>query len=153
MVPFDQNDFNYFYKFLLWSGVSAVLFSGVQTFMEILLPGVYKKMRCSLGPVLIALSWLERSKNTLLSPFSVFGRVLLFYYVLHFLPYRITALIVYMIKMNVSSRWGFGITIVYPVWMSIVLAYTRCVRNTMNIKASIRTGGLVTCKLSCLLLD
>jgi len=148
-------------EILLWSGVSAmVLFvvlrfsnfygepspwsvqkNALFTFMSFLNCSKYPPSLLyslmTLGPVLICLAWLERSQNKLLSPFIVFGRVPLFYYVLHFYLIHTTALTVYMIKMDVpfsaidfhfantfggiTAGWGFGIARVYLIWMTIVL--------------------------------
>ena len=97
----------------------------------------------TLAPVLIILSWMERVSTKRFSPIIVFGRVPLFYYVLHFYLIHLTALIAYMVKKKVpfseidfhftnsfgglTAGWGFGIFVVYLVWMAIVIAlYPLC---------------------------
>jgi uncharacterized membrane protein len=51
----------------------------------------------TLGPVLMILSRMEKSKNKTLETVSIFGRVPLFYYVLHFYLIHAVALAAYMI--------------------------------------------------------
>ncbi len=51
----------------------------------------------TLGPVLMILSWMEKSKSKALETVSVFGRVPLFYFVLHFYLIHAVALVLYMI--------------------------------------------------------
>jgi uncharacterized membrane protein len=91
----------------------------------------------TLGPVLIILSWMEKVNTSFLKPFVVFGRVPLFYYILHFYLIHSTALIAYMITTGKSFREldfhfsagfgglpaGAGYTLgwVYVAWISIVL--------------------------------
>ena len=56
----------------------------------------------TLGPVLILLSWLEKSRSTALHPFVVIGRVPLFYYVIHFYLLHLGALTLYMMRTGKS---------------------------------------------------
>jgi uncharacterized membrane protein len=50
----------------------------------------------TLGPVLIILSRMENLKIPLLKPFAIYGRVPLFYYILHFYILHLGSLILYM---------------------------------------------------------
>jgi hypothetical protein len=56
----------------------------------------------TLGPVLILLSWMEGRELKFLKPAIVFGRVPLFYYILHFYVIHTASLIVYMIRSGKS---------------------------------------------------
>lgn len=92
----------------------------------------------TLGPVLIILSWMEGKELNFLKPALVFGRVPLFYYVLHFYLIHTISLISYMILNDKSlsevdfhfgnafggipTGWGYSLGIVYIVWISIVVA-------------------------------
>jgi uncharacterized membrane protein len=92
----------------------------------------------TLGPVLIILSWMEGKELNFLKPALVFGRVPLFYYVLHFYLIHVVSLISYMIISGKSlsevdfhfgnafggipNGFGYSLGIVYITWISIVVA-------------------------------
>jgi uncharacterized membrane protein len=92
----------------------------------------------TLGPVLIILSWMEGKELNFLKPALVFGRVPLFYYVLHFYLIHTVSLISYMIIADKSlsevdfhfgnafggipNGFGYSLGIVYIAWISIVVA-------------------------------
>ena len=92
----------------------------------------------TLGPILIILSWMENKELKLLKPALVFGRVPLFYYILHFFLIHAISLISYM---RISGKslsevdfhfgnnfggipfgFGYSLGITYIVWISIVVA-------------------------------
>ena len=91
----------------------------------------------TIGPVLIILSIMERVNTSPLSPFLVYGRVPLFYYVLHFYILHGAAVAVHMIKNGVSFsqlsftpfNGEFGIPlegrhpliVAYIAWIAVVL--------------------------------
>jgi uncharacterized membrane protein len=92
----------------------------------------------TLGPVLIILSWMEGKELNFLKPALVFGRVPLFYYVLHFYLIHTISLISYMVINDKSlsevdfhfgnafggipTGWGYSLGIVYIAWISVVVA-------------------------------
>jgi uncharacterized membrane protein len=97
----------------------------------------------TLGPVLITLALLERRQLNILKPFTVFGRVPLFYYVLHFYIIHATALIFFLNKTGKSfsdldfhfnksfggltPESGYSLPWVYLAWAIIVVAlYPLC---------------------------
>lgn len=91
----------------------------------------------TLGPVLIGLSLLERIKTDALRPLIVFGRVPLFYYVLHFYLLHLGALILYIANSgkNISEidfhfnagfgglpvGYGYPLIAAYIAWLAVVL--------------------------------
>ncbi|MBL7856707.1 MAG: DUF1624 domain-containing protein [Cyclobacteriaceae bacterium] len=91
----------------------------------------------TLGPCLIFLSLLEKVSNQFFNPFIVFGRVPLFYYVIHFYIIHAGSLIGYMIAsgksfadLDFSFNAGFGglppgvgysLFWVYVIWITIIL--------------------------------
>jgi uncharacterized membrane protein len=98
----------------------------------------------TIGPVLVLLSWLEKSTNKTLERVSVFGRVPFFYYLMHFLVMHTAALVLYLIisgssfsELNFSLMQtlggiprGFGYTLgwTYVAWLgTILLMYPLCV--------------------------
>jgi hypothetical protein len=65
----------------------------------------------TLGPVLMILSWIENSKSKALETVSVFGRVPLFYYILHFFMAHAIALTLFIITTGTPwSQIDFSIT-------------------------------------------
>ena len=98
----------------------------------------------TIGPVLVLLSWLEKTSNKTLERMSVFGRVPFFYYLMHFLVMHIAALSLYLIisgtpfsQLNFSITQtlggipkGFGYTLgwTYVAWAgTILIMYPLCV--------------------------
>jgi uncharacterized membrane protein len=98
----------------------------------------------TLGPVLIIMSILDRKPLSILKPLEVFGRVPLFYYILHFLFLHAAALILMMATTGVSlseidfhvgknfgglsPESGYSLGWTYVAWISVVLLlYPLCV--------------------------
>lgn len=98
----------------------------------------------TIGPVLVLLSWLDKSSNKILERVSVFGRVPFFYYIMHFFLMHTVALILYLIisgasfaELNFSLLQtlggiprGFGYTLewTYVAWLgTILIMYPLCV--------------------------
>jgi uncharacterized membrane protein len=91
----------------------------------------------TLGPVLILLGVLEKVNFAFLNPLLVFGRVPLFYYVLHFYILHISALFFFMQKTGKSldeidfhfakglggltAEGGYTLPYVYLAWILVVL--------------------------------
>ena len=85
----------------------------------------------TLGPAIIALAFLERLRESgmFARPFLVFGRVPLFYYILHL--YLIHALAVALAWARYSFAFpapqGYGLPVVYLVWLAIIaMLYPGC---------------------------
>jgi uncharacterized membrane protein len=96
----------------------------------------------TLGPALMVLSWLDRGTPSLLKPLLVFGRVPLFYYLLHLPFIHGLAVLVALVRYG-HAEWmfnnpfrpdivappdnGFGLPVVYLVWILVVLSlYPLC---------------------------
>ncbi len=102
----------------------------------------------TIGPVLIVLALLERRPIKLLKPLEVFGRVPMFYYILHFYLIHFLALVTYMFIYHkglsdltfafftfskdgtpqftgtlggVPFAGRYGLTVVYGVWILVIL--------------------------------
>jgi uncharacterized membrane protein len=97
----------------------------------------------TLGPALIVLGWLDRGTPRSLGPILIFGRVPLFYYLLHIpLIHGLSVVVAY--ARHGRAEWlfanpgdqkvapppanfGFDLPIVYLVWIAVVLAlYPAC---------------------------
>lgn len=103
----------------------------------------------TIGPAITVLPLLEKANNKLTNIFSIYGKVPMFYYILHiYLIHGIAILVAVM--MNVPTDyftdsekifspkpgWGFGLNIVYCFWLlAVSLLYLPC-RWFANIKAT-----------------
>lgn len=91
----------------------------------------------TLGPVLMILSWMERTSTSALKPFIVFGRVPLFYYILHFYIIHAVALLLFMNKTGrsfseldfhfnksfggITAEAGYSLFWAYVGWIVVVI--------------------------------
>ena len=104
----------------------------------------------TLGPALILLAMLETVKGKLSSVISVYGKVPFFYYVLHFYLLHLLLVIIFFISGYHTSEivdqrlpflfrpmtFGFGLPIVYLIWMSVVAVLYRPCRWFSKYKAT-----------------
>jgi len=114
----------------------------------------------TLGPALVALSLLERVSFDERSPLVVFGRVPLFYYVVHWYAIHLTALILAWIRYGrfdfifdfppslgippsaYPAGYGYDLWIVYLVWFAIVASLYPLCRWFAGVKARNRSVWL-----------
>ncbi len=99
----------------------------------------------TIGPALLFLAFTEKPLNALTAKISVFGRVPFFYYLIHIYLLHTIALIASMTQGHPASQmtgltkwvtaneslkgYGFGLPVVYLVWMIVVVAlYPLCKR-------------------------
>ena len=99
----------------------------------------------TLGPVLILLAILEKSKTRLLSPFLVVGRVPLFYYIPHFYLLHAGALALFLMRSGnglsgldfhfsagfggIPAGSGYPLIVAYIAWLAVVIIlYPLCKR-------------------------
>jgi hypothetical protein len=109
----------------------------------------------TLGPALIALAVFERPKGRLARVLIVFGRVPLFYYLVHLLALQILAVIYAVIlaggvgellrslsesPVSKPAGYGLGLPGVYAVWAMVVAALYLPCRWFGRMKQR-RTGG------------
>lgn len=90
----------------------------------------------TLGPALLLLSVLQNKRSSFLAFASVYGRVPFFYFVLHFLLAHILLVIIFFLSgygfhdivdpavpfYFRPQHFGFGLPVVYGIWLFIVLA-------------------------------
>jgi uncharacterized membrane protein len=74
----------------------------------------------TLGPAMILLAYLEGVKNRITDIFLVFGRVPLFYYLCHIYLLQLLAYIAFKITEAEHIAYGFGLPIVYAMWLLAV---------------------------------
>ena len=89
-----------------WSAQRSLTYSTLSFLNTTKYPPSLAFVLMTIGPALLALAWLDRRSARAWSPLVVFGRVPLFYFVLHFftahLAVALTSLVVYG-----RSAWGF----------------------------------------------
>src|SRR5690349_1179040 len=96
----------------------------------------------TLGPALIVLSWFDRLSLARTNPLIVFGRVPLFYFVLHFFAAHVAIVLLSVVKYGGSAMsfmlqpvpsmggpakafptgFGYDLWVAYAVWITIVVA-------------------------------
>lgn len=148
-------------KLLLRTGISAIVLflllrafniygdpapwseqrNAIYTFLSFLnvtkYPASLQYTLVTLGPVLVLLSLLEKTRTSLLGPFGIVGRVPLFYYILHFYLLHLGAIVLLMIRSGKSLSeldfhfsagmggipFGNGYPLIgaYIAWLSVVL--------------------------------
>ena len=95
----------------------------------------------TIGPALFFLAWWDSIQNTFTKIVSVYGRVPFFYFVVHFFILHLTSMIIYFLRGHtfaetmddpiitkfVKGGEGFSLTIVYIIWLAVVLVmYPLC---------------------------
>jgi uncharacterized membrane protein len=124
---------------------------GIGTLLSFLDVGKYPPSLCyllmTLGPALVLLALFDRSRvgetNPLAKALVVYGRVPLFYYLLHVLVIHTTSNIVFLIERhawrvgwNGDNRLNVGLPLTYLAWIAIVVALYFPCRWFANVKAS-----------------
>ncbi|WP_276133417.1 DUF1624 domain-containing protein [Polluticoccus soli] len=109
----------------------------------------------TIGPAIMALPVLEKMRNSAGRFFTVYGRVPMFYYILHIYLIHAMAIVVALL-MNVpiadfmsnehlfdpKPGWGFSLPWVYAYWLlTVAILYLPC-RWFMNVKATHRKWWL-----------
>jgi uncharacterized membrane protein len=81
----------------------------------------------TLGPVILALAFLEGIGNRVSNFFMIYGRVPLFYYILHIYLIRSLAAITGLVCKKQHIEFGFGLPVVYAVWiLAVFILYFPC---------------------------
>lgn len=99
----------------------------------------------TLGPAILLLGWLDRVRLSAANPLVVFGRVPLFYYVLHLYVIHVIAIVMAWMRYGNPAfllnpppgmggtreafppGYGYSLWVVYVVWLSVlILVYPAC---------------------------
>lgn len=98
----------------------------------------------TLGPLMVILALMEKMNSDFLKPLHVFGRVPMFYYILHFLLIHSISILLFMNKTGkslnqidfhfnksfggITTEGGYSLGITYLLWVAVVfLLYPFCV--------------------------
>jgi hypothetical protein len=104
----------------------------------------------TLGPALLLLAWFERAPYVAGRPLLIFGRVPMFFYLIH-LPLihalaRGAALARYGPAIfdaeQLPSDYGYPLPVVYSIWLGVVLALYPICRWFANVKDRSRSAWL-----------
>jgi uncharacterized membrane protein len=127
-----------------WSVQASTAMTLVSFFNTSKYPPSLLFLLMTLGPALLLLRTFDAATPRVLAPVTVFGRVPLFYFVLHFFLIHLSAVIVcyamygsahWMFRspdlgnypFTVPPGWGFGLPAVYAIWIAVVIAlYPLC---------------------------
>ncbi len=119
-----------------WSVQKSLISSVMSFFNPTKYPPSLLFLLMTMGPSLILLSIIEHSKNRLTNKIIIFGRVPLFFYVIHLYIIHILAIVVmilsgrnwsdYILTKQVFfsesiANFGFGLLYVYLVWVIVIL--------------------------------
>jgi uncharacterized membrane protein len=107
----------------------------------------------TLGPAIMVLPLFERLRGPVARAVTVFGRVPLFFYVLHLFLIHALALLVataagfdprsfLRVWIFLPEEWGYGLPVVYLVWAGVVLALYPACRWFAGVKARRREAWL-----------
>jgi uncharacterized membrane protein len=104
----------------------------------------------TLGPAILVLAWFDRFKFSDRNPLIVFGRVPLFFFVLHFFAIHLTALVLAWLRYGTPQSllrplptfggpdfpgYGYSLPVVCLVWAGIVIAFYPLCRWFASVKA------------------
>jgi len=114
----------------------------------------------TLGPSILVMAWAERDLSAFARPFIIFGRVPLFYYLLHFSLIHLLALALSYARYGQApwlftgppwspglmrafpKGYGYGLPVVYAVWIAVVVMLYPLCRWFAGVKARHRNNWL-----------
>jgi uncharacterized membrane protein len=107
----------------------------------------------TLGPALLALAAFERATGVAARFFVLFGRVPLFYYILHLFVIHAAALALgtlagfaprqfMAVWVGLPDGWGYGLPVIYLVWAGVILALYPACRWFATVKSRRRDPWL-----------
>jgi uncharacterized membrane protein len=127
-----------------WSSQRSPLFTVLSFLNTTKYPPSLLFLLMTLGPACLLLAWVDRRTPRALRPALVYGRVPLFYFVLHLILIHVLAILVcyarygtahWMFESPSLNRypftqppgWGYSLPVVYVVWITVVgLLYVPC---------------------------
>ncbi len=145
-----------------WAHQKSALFTVLSFLNCTKYPGSLDFMLMTLGPALLVLAWFDRGRFSPANPLIVFGRVPMFYFILHFYLIHALAVLAAWLRYGSSAarfvfnplpsmggpaklfpaNFGYGLWAVYGVWLLVlILLYPVC-RWFANVKARRRDWWL-----------
>ena len=145
-----------------WSTQASPLFTLLSFLRTTKYPPSLLFLLMTLGPACLALAWLERARPGPGHPLVIFGRVPLFYFVVHFFAAHLVAVLLGFVRYG-SAAWnwaflpiptmggpadrfppdfGWSLGVAYLVWAGLVLALYPLCRWYAGVKARRRAWWL-----------
>lgn len=114
-----------------WKGESTFSFTLLSFLNTTKYPPSLQFLLMTIGPAIFFLPYLEKWKNTFAQKIIIFGRVPMFYYILHiYLLHTMSGFAMYdrygweaftLSVLNLPQDYGFNLFVVYLAWISAVL--------------------------------
>jgi uncharacterized membrane protein len=129
-----------------WTSQSSGLFTALSFLNTTKYPPSLLFLLMTLGPAIASLAWFDRLSGAGARFLIVFGRVPLFYYILHLFLIHAAALAIgvwagfppaafFRSIFEMPQGWGYGLPVVYAVWAAVVLALYPVCRWFADLKA------------------
>jgi uncharacterized membrane protein len=145
-----------------WSDQSSPTYTVLSFLNTTKYPPSLAFLLMTLGPALLLLAWCDRPGLKPTNPLVVFGRVPLFYFVIHFYAAHATAVLLALLRYGGAAlafvfhpvpsmggprelypaQFGYDLWVAYVVWIGIVLALYPVCRWFAGIKATRRNWWL-----------
>ena len=120
-----------------WSAQNAFSFTILSFLNTTKYPPSLQYLLMTIGPAIFLLPYLEQWKGSFAQKILIFGRVPMFYYILHiYLLHTISALSMYsrygpgafaLSALNLPQDFGFSLLVAYIAWISVVIMlYPAC---------------------------
>jgi uncharacterized membrane protein len=145
-----------------WSNQKSVLFTVLSFLNCTKYPASLDFLLMTLGPALLALAYLDRHPPKITNPVVIFGRVPMFYFILHFYVIHASAVLFAWMKYGGTALsfvfnpppsmgtarqlfppdFGYSLWVTYIVWLVVVVSLYPLCKWYANIKARRRSAWL-----------
>jgi uncharacterized membrane protein len=133
-----------------WSGQRDGLFTLLSFLNCHKYPPSLLYLLMTLGPALLLLAWFERAPHLPGRPLLIFGRVPMFFYLIHLPLIHALAMVAAFVRygpaivdaVQIPEDYGYSLPVVYGIWLGIVLALYPLCRWFAGVKQRNRAAWL-----------
>jgi uncharacterized membrane protein len=138
-----------------WSSGRSAVFTILSFLNCTKYPGSLDFILMTLGPAILLLAWLDHLTPSSANPLLIFGRVPMFYFVLHFFLIHALLVLLSLVRYGYSATafifnpppsmtgpaqlfpagFGYSLWVVYAIWISLVIALYPACRWFAGVKA------------------